>query len=117
MTPDRRHLVRQHAVERPTRLERSRVLHALELQRDRGIYLETEVASVDDERRRHPHVRTDAVGGVFDVAAVDRQVGHRDQPCTRHPALPSRRGDEHHERQPAIEPRWPLALVLLGFIA
>jgi hypothetical protein len=26
-------------------------------------------------------------------------------------------GDEHNERRPTIEPRWPLALVLLGFIA
>ena len=113
--PDGRHLVRQHAVERSPRLERARVLHALELQRDRRVDLETEVACVDDERRRDAHMRTDALGGVLDVAAVDRQVGHRDQPCTRAPALPSRRG--RRTARSTIEPRWPLALVLFGFIA
>ena len=111
----RRHLVRQHPVVRAPGLERARVLQALQLQRDRGVDLEAEVAGVDDERRRDPDMRSDALGGVFDVAAIDRHLGHRVSLARSAPDY--FRSVSTEERPVAIEPRWPLVLVLFGFIA
>ena len=62
-------------------------------------------------------MRSDPLRGVFDVAAIDRHLDHRVSlaRCTRHYRLgvgevePTQ--DDRH-----LEPRWPLALVLGGFI-
>ena len=92
------------------------MLQTLELQRDRRVDLEAEVAGVDDERRRDTNVRSDALGGVFDVAAIDRHLGHRVSLARRGAELRSGREHGGRSRRTRIEPRWPLALVLFGFI-